>query len=109
MHGGMIDRVGVLGTPVMPEEKEFQRRGVPFEDEAVRLIRQMKSLGVTAVQGLPTPVEGTEAEGKELADWCRVRQVRQLMIISRTDHSRRLRRILGRTMIECVATLSVPA
>src|SRR4249919_273731 len=36
MHSGMVDRVGVLSTPMTPEAREFQRRGVPFEDEAAK-------------------------------------------------------------------------
>ena len=107
-HSGMVDRVGVLATPVTPEAREFRRRGVPFEDEAAKLIGQMVSLGVKP-ERLPTPAEGTEGEGQELAEWCRANQVREMMFVSRPDHSRRLRRVLRRSMGSCGANLSVRA
>jgi len=107
IQAGMVDRVGVLATPVLPEEREFRRRGIPYDDEAAHLIHQMISLGVQKPERLPTAAAGTEAEGKELADWCRVNPVREMMIISPPDHSRRLRRVLRRAMGECAANVSV--
>jgi hypothetical protein len=105
-HSGMVDRVGVLAAPTTPEAQEFQRRGVPFEDEAAKLMGQMVSLGVKP-ERLPTPVEGTEGEGQELAEWCRANHVRAMMFVSRRDHSRRLRRVLRRSMVQCGANVSV--
>jgi hypothetical protein len=32
IQAGMVDRVGVLATPVLPEEREFRRRGIPYDD-----------------------------------------------------------------------------
>ena len=107
IQAGMVDRVGVLATPVLPEEREFRRRGIPYDDEAAHLIHQMISLGVHKPERLPTAAAGTEAEGKELADWCRANPVREMMIISPPDHSRRLRRVLRRAMGECAANVSV--
>jgi hypothetical protein len=104
----MVDRVGVLASPVLPEEHEFRRRGIPYDDEAAHLIRQMISLGLKP-QRLPTPAAGTEAEGRELADWCRANPVREMMIVSPPDHSRRLRRVLRRSMRQCSARVSVRA
>jgi hypothetical protein len=107
IQAGMVDRVGVLATPVLPEEREFRRRGIPYDDEAAHLIHQMISLGVQKPERLPTSASGTEAEGQELADWCRANPVREVMIISPPDHSRRLRRVLRRSMGECAAHVSV--
>lgn len=106
MHSGMVDRVGVLAAPTTPEAREFQRRGVPFEDATAQLMGQMVSLGVKP-ERLPTPVEGTEGEGQELAAWCRANHVREMMFVSRPDHSRRLRRVLRRSMAQCDANVSV--
>jgi len=107
IQAGMVDRVGVLAAPVLPEEREFRRRGIPYDDEADHLIRHMIDLGVRRPERLPTPAEGTESEGKELADWCRDNPVREMMIISPPDHSRRLRRVLRRSMGQCAANVSV--
>jgi hypothetical protein len=106
IQAGMVDRVGVLASPVLPEEREFRRRGLPYDDEAAHLMHQMVSLGVKP-ERLPTPAAGTEAEGQELANWCRTNPVRQMMIISPPDHSRRLRRVLRRSMGQCTAQVSV--
>jgi hypothetical protein len=107
IQAGMVDRVAVLPAPVQPEEREFRRRGISYDDEAAHLIRQMVSLGVQKPERLWIPAAGTEAEGQELADWCRANPVREMMIISPPDHSRRLRRILRRSMGACAAHVSV--
>jgi hypothetical protein len=107
IKSGMVGRVGVLGIPVTTEEQEFRRRGVSFEDDADKLMHQMISLGVANPERLPTSAEGTEDEGHELADWCKANPVREMMIISRPDHSRRLRRVLRRSMWQCGANVSV--
>jgi len=107
IHDGMVDRVGVLATPALREEQEFRRRGVAYEDQAARLIHQMIALGVQKPERLPTAATGTEAEGTELADWCRANPVREMVIISPPDHSRRVRRVLRRSMGQCAANVSV--
>jgi hypothetical protein len=107
IQAGMVDRVGVLATPVLPEEREFRRRGIPYDDEAAHLMHQMISLGVQKPERLPTSAAGTEAEGQELAEWCQANHVREMMIISPPDHSRRLRRVLRRSMGQCAANVSV--
>jgi hypothetical protein len=107
IQAGMVDRVAVLASPVMPEEREFRRRGIRYDDEAAHLMQQMISLGLKQPERLPTPVAGTEAEGQELADWCQANPVREMMIISPPDHSRRLRRVLRRSMGRCTAHVSV--
>lgn len=107
IQAGMVDRVGVLATPVLPEEREFRRRGIPYDDEAAHLIHQMIALGVQKPERLSTSASGTEAVGQELADWCRANSVREMMIISPPDHSRRLRRVLRRSMGACAAHVSV--
>ena len=46
IQAGMVARVAVLASPVMPEEREFRRRGIRYDDEAAHLMQQMVSLGV---------------------------------------------------------------
>jgi hypothetical protein len=107
IQAGMVARVAVLASPVMPEEREFRRRGIRYDDEAAHLMQQMVSLGVMKPERLATPAAGTESEGKELADWCQANPVHEMLIISPPDHSRRLRRVLRRSMGQCTAHVSV--
>ena len=70
VQSGIVKRVVVLAGPELPEEREFQRRGVAYEDFAAILARQMISLGVVNPERMPRPAPETEAEGREIADWC---------------------------------------
>src|ERR1039458_9878308 len=46
-----------------PVAREFIRRGVPYEDEAARSVRQLRSLGFETIDQIPGSVLGTEDEG----------------------------------------------
>jgi hypothetical protein len=90
--------VAVFADPPDPTDREFIRRRVPYEDRAARSIRQLKALGVEATEQIPIAVAGTEDEGQVLPDWCDQRGFRSVVIVSLSDHSRRLRRVLHRSM-----------
>jgi hypothetical protein len=71
IHSGMARRVAIFtGTPD-PVGSGFIRRGVPYEDEAARSVRQLRSLGVETIDLIPGSVLGTDDEGPVLADWCK--------------------------------------
>jgi hypothetical protein len=98
IHSGMARRVAIFtGTPD-PVAREFIRRGVPYEDEAARSVRQLRSLGVETIDQIPGSVLGTEDEGPVLADWCNRQGFRSVIVVSTADHSRRLRRVLHRSL-----------
>src|SRR6185503_16431338 len=98
VHSGIAPRVAVFADPPDPVNREFTRRGASYEDDAARLVRQLRSLGVEAVERIPTAVAGTEDEGLVLPDWCVARQCRSVVVVTSADHSRRLRRVLHRAM-----------
>lgn len=98
VHQGVATRVAVFADPPNPMDQEFIRRGVPYEDSAARSIRQLKALGIEAAEQIPTAVAGTEDAGRVLPDWCDQRGFRSVVIVSLSDHSRRLRRVLRRSM-----------
>jgi len=98
VHSGMATRVAVFGEPPYSVEREFIRRGIPYEDTAARSVRQLKALGVDSVELIPTKVAGSEDEGPVLADWCDQHGFRSVIAVSTSDHSRRLRRVLHRSM-----------
>jgi hypothetical protein len=69
VHSGVSKRVAVFADPPSQEDYEFIRRGVPYEDEAARQIRQLRMLGVTDVTQT-SKIYGTESEGQMLPQWC---------------------------------------
>jgi hypothetical protein len=98
VHRGIAARVAVFADPPDAVDLEFIRRGVPYEDAAARSTRQLRSLGVTLIERIPRAIAGTEAEAEVLPDWCDQHQFRSIVVVSTTDHSRRLRRVLQRSM-----------
>jgi hypothetical protein len=97
VHSGLSKRVAVFADPPSGEDYEFIRRGLPYEDEAARQIRQLKTLGVTDVVQIAR-VSGTESEGQMLPQWCDQQHLRSIVVVAGRDHSRRLRRVLDRDM-----------
>ena len=51
---GIATRVAVFTDPPSEEDHEFIRRGLPYEDEAARQIRQLLTLGVRDIVGFNT-------------------------------------------------------
>ena len=95
---GIAKRVAVFTDPPSGEDYEFIRRGLPYEDEGARRIRQLRWLGVTDVVEIPRTEAGTEGEGQMLPSWCDQHQFRSIVFVAARDHSRRVRRLLGRVM-----------
>ena len=98
VHRRVAARVALLVAPPTPAEREFARRGLDYEDGAAALARYLKLLGVKEVERIPDAVDGTHAEGRVLREWCLRRQLRSIVVVSSPDHSRRLRRVLQRSM-----------
>jgi hypothetical protein len=98
VHSGVTTRVAVFTDPPDLVDREFIRRGIAYEDEAARSVRQLRSLGVTVIEQIPRAVAGTEAEGQVLPEWCDKNKFYSVLVVSTPDHSRRLRRVLRRSM-----------
>jgi hypothetical protein len=98
VQGGVAPRVAVFADPPDAADREFLRRGVPYEDVAARSLRQLRALGVRDVELIPRVVAGSEDEGRVLPEWCRERGIRSVVLVSTADHSRRLRRVVRRSM-----------
>jgi hypothetical protein len=108
VHGGVAPRVAVFEDP--PDsvvDREFLRRGVSYEDQAARSVRQLKGLGVQTIEEIPRAVTGTEDEGRVLPGWCDEHRFRSVVVVTTSDHSRRLRRLLGRSMKGHQTTVTV--
>ena len=98
VHGGVAKRVAVFTDPPSGEDFEFIRRGLPYEDAGARQVRQLESLGVADVVRIPRADAGTGGEAQVLPAWCDEHQVRSVVLVGSKDHSRRLRRVIGRAM-----------
>ncbi len=107
VHSGVSTQVAVFGETPDTVEREFVRRGIPYEDAAARSLRQLKMLGLDTIGLIPTYVDGSEDEGPALADWCDQHRFRSVVVVSTSDHSRRLRRVLHRSMQGHLTTVVV--
>jgi hypothetical protein len=99
VHSGVAPRVAVFSEP--PDvlvENEFMRRGVAYENAAARTVRYLRALGVDTVDLIPTYVAGSEAEAPVLAGWCDQHGFHSIVVVSTSDHSRRIRRMVHRSM-----------
>jgi uncharacterized SAM-binding protein YcdF (DUF218 family) len=95
---GIARRLAVFSAPPEGAERELLRRGVPYEDQAARQIRQLEALGVTDIVRIPALEDGTEGAGRALRAWCDERHVASIVLVASADHSRRTRRVVGRYM-----------
>lgn len=99
VKAGIAPRAAVFADPPDPVvDREFLRRGVPYEDAAARSLRQLRALGVAEAEIIPWPVTGTGQEALALREWCARRGLRSVVVVTTADHSRRLRRVLRRAM-----------
>jgi hypothetical protein len=97
VQSGVSKRAAVFIDPPSEEDDEFTRRGLPHEGDAARQIRDLKLLGVTDIVRI-SPVDGTEQEVEALPAWCDEHQLKTVLFVAHTDHTRRLRRVLDRIM-----------
>jgi hypothetical protein len=98
VHSGVAGRVALVTEPAKPAERELARRGVSYVNEDTRVIQLLGALGVSNVEVIAGPAAGTEDEGDVLLDWCDQRRFRSIVVVSNPDHSRRVRRVLRRSL-----------
>ena len=97
VQGGVSKRAAVFMDAPNEEGQEFIRRGVAYENGEATQISQLRSLGVTDIVRI-SPVEGTEDEVRALPAWCDEHNLRSIVFVAHSDHTRRLRRVLDRVM-----------
>jgi hypothetical protein len=98
VHRGVSPRVAVFSEPTEVWSREFIRRRAPYYNESELSVQQLHALGVSSVDVIPERVGGTHDEGNALPPWCASMGYRSILVVSTTDHSRRVRRIVGRGM-----------
>jgi uncharacterized SAM-binding protein YcdF (DUF218 family) len=97
VKAGFATRVAIFAAVPDAVDREILRRGLPFESGASLATRQLKALGVTAIEEIAL-ASGTHAEAELLPPWCDREGIRSLIFVTTPDHSRRLRRVLQRAM-----------
>jgi hypothetical protein len=98
VHAGIATRVAVFARARTRVQTEFERRGVPYFDATETAIQQLRGLGITSIDRIPWEVAGTDDEAKVLQWWCAANHIHSVVFVSVSDHSRRTRRVLGRTL-----------
>ena len=110
VHNGVSTRVAVFATPPDARtDSEFLRRGIPYEDAAAVSTRQLRSLGIGNVEQLARTVAGSEEEGDVLPAWCDQHHYRSVVVVTTSDHSRRMRRILRRSLKGHQTAVTLPS
>jgi hypothetical protein len=107
VRDGVSNSVAVFSEPPMPADLEFQRRNVRHRDDASLALEELEALGVRNAVRIPTPVDGTTAEGRVLSNWIRERGFRTIVMVTTTDHARRTRRVMRRALSDQQATIIV--
>jgi hypothetical protein len=98
VRSGIAARVAVFAGSPDAADREFIRRGLTHEDAVSRSVRQLESLGISSVERVSGAVAGTGEEGGVLPGWCDEHQFLSVVVVSTPDHTRRLGRVLHRSM-----------
>lgn len=98
VRSGIGSRVAVFADPPDPiVDREFLRRGVPYEDMAARETRQLQAIGIDNVDKIPKPASDAK-DGPILASWCDQHHFHSVIIITNLTESRLVRRIFHRSL-----------
>jgi hypothetical protein len=98
VDAGYTQRVGFFDrNPPSPLGLELARRGLPRVDLQAFSFDLGHALGLKQIELLPAIV-GTVDEGAVLQQWCSAHNIRSILFVSMTDHSRRTRRVLARAL-----------
>ena len=95
---GVSSRVFVFFEAADPSIEEYRRRGIPVEDPADILTRDLRAAGISEVAKMPSPVTGTEEQGPQLAAFSTTHRFTAVVVVSLPDHSRRVRRVMSRAL-----------
>ena len=99
VRAGTADQVAVFTDPPNPVDREFLRRGVAYNDAGARAVRQLEELGVARVlQIRRTTAEGSQEMSELLRHWCQEQDIRSMVVVTAPDHSRRVQRLLRRSL-----------
>jgi hypothetical protein len=107
VHRGVAHEVAVFEDLPTPAANEFRRRGLPYDDREAVSANQLRLLGVESVERIPRSPSGSELEGEILPAWCDDQGYHSVVLVTSRDHSRRLRRILRRSLRSSRVKISI--
>lgn len=105
VRDGLAQRVAVVGEPLDAADREFIRRGVTLASATDGVLYQLRALGIEHVQRIALSAEGSESEGQVLAAWVSEQRLDCLTVVTTRDHTRRVSRILRRSLPETRVTV----
>jgi hypothetical protein len=100
-------KVAVFADPPSSLDLEMARRRLPYGDRMAESIAQLRASGVKSVEIIARTAGGTVDEGRVLPDWCDQRPCGSVIVVTRSDHARRVRRVLRRAMRGHKGTVTV--
>jgi hypothetical protein len=106
---GWATRVALFVEAPSRYEQELSRRGIAFEDSAARTTSDLRAAGISQVHRIAETVDGTEEQGPVLAEWCATHGIDSVIVVGTSDHTRRLRRVLRRSMRDRATRVMVRA
>ena len=89
-----FELVSALGQ-VMQLRKALTR---PPTADTIEVFTTRIELGVADAERIPMAANGSEAEGEILPVWCADHEIRSVIVVTTPDHSKQVRRVLGRAM-----------
>lgn len=95
---GVVSRVAVFSYPRNIADLELRRRGVHVEDMTERSSRVLQSMGVSTVDIVEAPDGSTQAQSLVLPPWFDQQRIQVAILVTASDHSRRVGRVLRRAM-----------
>src|SRR5215471_2420253 len=100
VKSGLASRVAVFSFTVPPDpaDRELIRRGIPHDDRGIFEARQLSMLGIKKIEQIPLTAVGSESETDVLPGWCDEHGYRAIVVVTSPDHSRRIARLLQRSM-----------
>ena len=107
VHRNVATRVALFDEMPDGVDAEFIRRGFKYESRTAVWRRMLLNLGVATIEAIPSPVNGTAAEGERLPGWCATHGIGSVLVVTTADHSRRIRRVLRRAMADSGVQVNV--
>jgi len=100
VKSGLATRVAVFSftVPPFPADRELIRRGIPYDERGTFEARQLSMLGIKTIEQIPLTAAGSESEADVLPGWCDQHGYRTIVVVTSPDHSRRIARLLQRSM-----------
>jgi hypothetical protein len=98
LEEGVMEAAALANNGIAPRVAVFTFGSRPRRGPTARAVAALNRYGVAVVEQIPTPVTGTTDSVPVLLAWCRLRGFHTVVMIATSDHSRRVRRVLDRTI-----------